>query len=80
MNLSTKIVRGAVEAGADCIAAACGICQINLDTRQAAQRKMPIFYFTELMGLAFGWSGVGKVFGKHAVDPRPLLRERELLA
>jgi len=78
-NLSTKIVEGAIEAGADCIAAACGICQINLDTRQAAQTNLPIFYFTELMGLAFGWSGVGKVFGKHAVDPRPLLRERRLL-
>ncbi len=79
VNLSTRIVAGAVEAGADCIASACGICQINLDTRQAAQRKAPVFYFTELMALAFGLDGVGKWLGKHSVDPRPLLRERGLL-
>lgn len=88
VNLATKIVAGAIEAGADCIASACGICQINLDTRQLPPpgqpggekgEKMPIFYFTELMALAFGLPGVGKWFGKHTVDPRPLLRERGLL-
>jgi heterodisulfide reductase subunit B len=80
IDLSTRIVEGAIEAGADCIAAACGICQINLDARQAAQTKVPILYFTELMALAFGISTVNKVLGKHSVDPRPLLRERGLLA
>ena len=89
-NLSTNIVEGAIEAGADCIAAACGICQINLDTRQAPSSfpsqggekggKMPIFYFTELMGLAFGAPNVGKLWSKHSVDPRPLLRARGILA
>jgi heterodisulfide reductase subunit B len=79
-RLSTKLVEGAIEAGADCIAAACGICQINLDTRQAAQTRLPIFYFTELMSLAFGWPEAGTMLGKHSVDPRPLLREKGLLA
>ncbi len=78
-NLSSKIVAGAIEAGADCIASACGICQINLDTRQQVQRDVPILYFTELMALAFGVPGVEKWLSKHAVDPRPLLRERGLL-
>jgi heterodisulfide reductase subunit B len=41
---------------------------------------MPALYFTELMGLAFGLAGVGKWLSKHSVDPRPLLRERRLLA
>ena len=79
VDLSSKIVEGAVEAGADCVAAACGICQINLDTRQAVEKKMPIFYFTELMALALGLPGVEKWLGKHTVDPRPLLRARGLL-
>lgn len=79
VNLSSKIVAGAIEAGADCIASACGICQINLDTRQAVEKKVPIFYFTELMALAFGLPGVEKWLGKHAVNPRPLLRGRNLL-
>jgi len=80
VNLSTKIVAGAIEAGADCIASACGICQINLDTRQALEKKVPVFYFTELMALAFGLDGVEKWLGKHAVDPRPLLREQGFVA
>jgi len=92
VNLTNKIVAGAIEAGADCIASACGICQINLDTRQAPPpspprqpggergEKVPIFYFTELMALAFGLPGVGKWLGKHAVNPRPLLQARGLLA
>ena len=79
VNLVTRIVEGAIEAGADCIASACGICQINLDTRQAVQEKMPIFYFTELMALAFDLPGVEKWLGKHTVNPRPLLQERGLL-
>jgi heterodisulfide reductase subunit B len=87
VTLSTKIVEGAIEAGADCIVSACGICQINLDTRQAPTAtshrhpggKMPILYFTELMGAAFGVPGVEKLWGKHSVDPRPLLRARGLV-
>ncbi|MGD2177452.1 MAG: CoB--CoM heterodisulfide reductase iron-sulfur subunit B family protein [Anaerolineae bacterium] len=78
-ELSTKIAEGAVEAGADCIVSACGMCEINLDTRQALQKKMPIFYFTELMALAFGLPNVQKWLGRHSVDPRPLLRDRGLL-
>jgi heterodisulfide reductase subunit B len=77
--LSTKIAEGAVEAGADCIVSACGMCEINLDTRQALRKKVPIFYFTELMALAFGLPKVEKWLGRHSVDPRPLLRDRGLL-
>jgi heterodisulfide reductase subunit B len=55
------------------------MCEINLDTRQAAEREVPIFYFTELMALAMGLPQVEKWLGKHSVDPRPLLRERGLL-
>ncbi len=80
-ELSTKIIEGAAEAGADCIVSACGMCEINLDTRQAPRRsaKMPIFYVTELMALALGLPRVEKWLGRHSVDPRPLLREQGLL-
>jgi heterodisulfide reductase subunit B len=80
-ELSTKIVEGAVEAGADCIVSACGMCMINLDTRQAPRstEKMPIFYLTELMALAFGLPQVEKWLRRHSVNPCPLLRERGLL-
>jgi len=80
-ELANKIVEGAAEAGADCIVSVCGMCEINLDTRQAPQsgKKMPVFYLTELMALALGLPGVEKWLGRHSTDPRPLLRERGLL-
>lgn len=80
-ELANKIVEGAAEAGADCIVSVCGMCEINLDTRQAPRsgKKMPVFYLTELMALALGLPGVEKWLGRHSTDPRPLLRERGLL-
>ena len=80
-ELSTKIVEGAAEAGADCIASVCGMCEINLDTRQAPRsgEKMPVFYLTELMALALGLPDVEKWLRRHSIDPRPLLRQRGLL-
>ncbi len=72
--LSTRLAREAQEAGADVIACACGMCQINLDTRQNLEEKIPVLYFTELMGLAFGLPGVEKWWNKHMVNPRPVLQ------
>jgi heterodisulfide reductase subunit B len=60
-NLSDKVIGMAKEAGADCIAVACPMCQINLDMRQAdiarelgRQHDMPIIYITQLLGLCLG--------------------------
>ena len=74
VTLSTRLAREAQEAGADVIACACGMCQINLDTRQNLEEKIPVLYFTELMGLAFGLPGVEKWWSKHMVNPRPVLQ------
>ncbi|KPK24894.1 MAG: hypothetical protein AMJ70_00625, partial [Dehalococcoidia bacterium SG8_51_3] len=56
-----KLYDMAEEAGAEAIVAACPMCHSNLDTHQPAvsaqagkEYSVPIFYFTELMGLAFG--------------------------
>ncbi len=73
VTLSTRLAKEAQEAGADVIACACGMCQINLDTRQALERKIPVLYFTELMGVALGLPQAKKWFGKHMVDPSPVL-------
>lgn len=73
VTLSTRLAKEAQDAGADVMACACGMCQINLDTRQNLEKKIPVLYFTELMGLAFGLSGVEKWWGKHMIDPRPVL-------
>lgn len=68
-TLSKGIVAMAREAGADCIAVACPMCQINLDMRQGAGaeagRGMPVLYITQLIGLCLGIShhdlGLGKL-------------------
>lgn len=74
-NLVSRLVMRAREAGADALVTACPLCQVNLEMRQTVEPKMPAFYFTELLGLAFGLAEAEKWWGKHLIDPRPLLRE-----
>lgn len=63
-RLSARILQAAHAAGADAVAVACPLCQMNLDLRQNQAMKaiekdggelffMPVFYITQLMGLAF---------------------------
>jgi heterodisulfide reductase subunit B len=40
---------------------------------------LPVFYFTELIGLALGHPDVKKWLAGHLVDPLKLLRERGLI-
>ncbi len=61
LKLSNDILRTAKEVGAGAIAVACPLCQANLDGRQrqieetySTRYGIPILYFTQLMGLAFG--------------------------
>ncbi len=73
VRLVGSLIEKAVQAGADCIVAACPMCQANLEMRQPRSQKMPVLYFTELMGLAFGLPDASSWWSKHIVDPRPLL-------
>jgi heterodisulfide reductase subunit B len=73
VKLVNRIVGMAKEAGAECLVCSCGLCQINLEMRQDADALgLPVFYFTELMGVALGLEG-GRWWAKHIVDPSPLL-------
>ena len=62
VRLSNAIIGMARDSGAECIAVACPMCQINLDMRQDDTLKetgssgMPILYITQLMGLCLGIS------------------------
>lgn len=85
-TLIRKLLDMAEEAGADCVVAACPMCQSNLDGRQreisqesGKEYNVPIFYFTELMGLACGNPSVKKWLGRHVTDPRPLLTRKSLV-
>ncbi len=85
-QLSGKLIQMAEDAGADCVATACPLCQANLDTKQAAISKnlgrevrFPTFYFTELLGLALGFGEADKWLRKHIIDPRDMLKSKSLL-
>ncbi len=72
--LVSRLVERAREAGAQAIVTSCPLCQVNLEMRQPASApKMPIFYFTELIGLAFGLQDAMSWCDKHLIDPAPLL-------
>jgi heterodisulfide reductase subunit B2 len=56
-----RLIKAADDRKADLIAAVCPMCQLNLDAFQGGMNahfktnyKMPVLYFTQLIGLAFG--------------------------
>ena len=62
-KLTGRIFEMALDAGANCIAVACPLCQQNLDLRQGqvnaalgTSYNIPILYFSQVMGLAYGYS------------------------
>jgi heterodisulfide reductase subunit B2 len=84
-KLVNKLYTRAEEAGANCIVTACPMCTANLEMRQkpgklgfSVPHKMPVLYFTELLGLAMGLGGSDRWFKSHIIDPMPLLRQLHL--
>lgn len=82
-KLVARLYDEAIRAGAECIAVACPLCHANLDMKQQEINKtygkdyyIPIFYFTELLGLSFGLNETQVWFGRHFVDPKPFLKEK----
>lgn len=84
LELSRKILKNAKEIGAEAIVVACPLCHVNLDAHQKQieevfqeQFNLPILYFTQLIGLAFGLKAEALGLEKHFVDPTPLLKKVE---
>lgn len=80
LKLTNDILKDAKAVGANAIAVACPLCHANLDTRQAEIEKkydanygLPIFYFTQLMGLAMGIPESELGIQKHFVSADALL-------
>ncbi|MBN1287692.1 MAG: CoB--CoM heterodisulfide reductase iron-sulfur subunit B family protein [Anaerolineae bacterium] len=73
-RMVNRLVGYAREAGAEAMAVSCPLCQINLEMRQSkGGPRMPIFYVTELMGLAFDLPGAAQWQRMHLIDPKPVL-------
>jgi heterodisulfide reductase subunit B2 len=84
-ELTYKVLNMARDAGANCVAVACPVCQMNLDLNQKEINKafgsdfnMPVLYFTQIMGLAFGYSPKELGIKKLIVNPDKLLKNRIL--
>ena len=63
LGLIEKILDCALSNGAECLVTVCPLCQTNLDAYQSRVNKkfktnfnLPILFFTQLMGVAFGLS------------------------
>jgi len=83
LELSDQILSMAQAAEVDCIATACPLCQLNLDMRQkdieakyGRRYNLPIFYFTQLLGLAMGCSASELSLDSLVVDPQELLESK----
>lgn len=85
-DLAGQVLQAALDGGAEAIVVACPMCQANLDTRQEAicrakgvARRLPIVYFTQLMGLAFGYSPEDLGMKRLLNSPYPLLKRNRLI-
>lgn len=85
LNLSYRLLSQAKQLGADCIAVACPMCQANLDSYQGEMETtfknkldLPVLYFTQLAGLAMGFSATDLMLDRHFTDPLPTLKRKGL--
>lgn len=79
-ELIRRLLQAADEYKADVMVTLCPMCQFNLDAYQAEVNRhfntdfhIPILYFTQLMGLAFGHEPVSLGLGREFVNPGPSL-------
>ncbi len=77
LELIRRLLKNASDYGADTIVTLCPMCQLNLDAYQkhvnnffGTNYSIPILYFTQLMGLAFGIPPKELGFGKELVDAK----------
>ena len=70
-----RIVKSATDGGADVIATLCPMCQLNLDAFQGPMNNyfktnyaMPVLYFTQLAGIAFGLDAKSLGIGQELVS------------
>jgi heterodisulfide reductase subunit B len=79
-ELIRRLVKAATDYRADMIATLCPMCQLNLDAFQGSMNnyfktdyKVPVLFFTQLIGLAFGLDTKSLEIGSELVDARPAL-------
>ncbi len=83
MDLLNRLLHNASEYQADMIVTLCPMCQLNLDAYQNDVNKfyktnyhIPVLYFTQLIGLAWGMKPEELGFGKEFISAAPVLKAK----
>ena len=84
LSRTRTIAGAAAKNGADVIVTSCPLCAYNLDEYQRRLpaegngfRKVPVMYLGQVLALLLGLEDTSD-YALHAVDPRPVLKERGL--
>jgi len=87
LDMTYQILSMAKKNGADAISVLCPLCHINLDFRQPQIERrykekfnLPVFYYTQLLGLAFGLDPKKLALDRLFVSPFPLLKSKGILS
>jgi heterodisulfide reductase subunit B len=86
LKLMTRIMKDAVARGANCFVTTCPMCQMNLDAyqkdfcaRSGICERLPVYFITELLGVALGFDPIELQLDRHFVDALGLLKELKLI-
>lgn len=84
--LMSRILKDAVARGANCFVTICPLCQLNLDMSQekivqkfGISQSLPVYFITELIGVAMDKPAEELQIDRHFVDAMGLLKELNVL-
>jgi heterodisulfide reductase subunit B len=84
LKLTNDLLAMAKDLGAEAVVVDCPLCQFNLDFRQEEVEKhygahfgLPVFYFTQLLGICLGLPAGALGLKKLNVNPFPLLERQK---
>ncbi|MBC8332635.1 MAG: CoB--CoM heterodisulfide reductase iron-sulfur subunit B family protein [Anaerolineae bacterium] len=82
LDMVRTLLQSAVDCGTDVIATACPLCQVNLECYQlqvndefGTNFKLPVLYFTQLLGLAMGLPPKKIGIGSELVSAAPFFKK-----
>jgi len=84
--LMSRIIKDAVDRGANCFVSTCPLCQFNVDAYQdqvgekyGIEKRLPVYFITELIGLSMGFDPMEMQIDRHLTDAMGLLKELKLI-